>query len=227
MTESGILADRVALVTGAGGGLGTGVRDVFTSSGATIVQGDLDAAEPDWRWFDATDAASGRAAVQGAIEHYGKIDILINLVGTWMPQPPVAEMPYEDVARLFKINFQSAYVMSQATLPNMIESGWGRIINVGAKQALKGVAGNVAYGASKAALLNLTETLAAENAAHGITANAIIPSTIDTPANREAMPDANFSNWVTPRAIGEAMAFLCTEAGGSINGARVPVLNRS
>lgn len=218
---------KVLFVTGAGGGLGAAVRSVFESAGAMIVRGTPRDPESPWRWFDVTDADEARAAVDAAVRDYGRIDILINLVGTWMLQPPLHELPDETLDRLMTVNFRSAFVMCRAVLPHMLRAGSGRIINVGARPALKGVARNAAYSASKAAVVAMTESIAEEVAGKGITANVIIPSTIDTPASRKSMPEADFSKWVRPEAIAGAMLFLCTEAGGSINGARIPVWNRS
>ncbi|MEX0927602.1 MAG: SDR family NAD(P)-dependent oxidoreductase [Dehalococcoidia bacterium] len=221
------LAGRVALITGATGGLGVKAREVFASAGATVVRRDRDDPGSPWRWFDATDPAEAEAAVENAVRSYGKIDIMVNLVGAWAPQPHVSEMPDDTLDDMFRINFRSAFVMTRAVLPHMIVNGWGRIINVGAKQALRGDAGNAAYSAAKAAVIALTESTAAEASNKGVTANVIIPSVIDTPANRRGMPQADFSRWVKPEHLADAMVFLCTESGGSINGARIPVWNRS
>lgn len=227
MPEAKPLQGRIVLMTGAGGGLGSKAREVFAAAGATVARKDpKDPASP-WEWFDVTNPAEAKTAVDAAAATYGKIDILVNLVGTWMPQPPVHEMPDETLDKLMTVNFRSAFVMCRAVLPHMLKQGWGRIINIGAKPALKGTARNAAYAASKAAVVALTESIAEEVAGKGITANAIVPSTIDTAGNRKAMPDADFSKWVPPAAIAEGMVFLCTEAGGNINGARIPVWNRS
>ncbi len=221
------LSDRTVLMTGAAGGLGSVAREVFAAAGATLVRerpGDSDAA---WNWFDATDPAATKAAVDRAVADYGRIDVLVNLAGTWMPQPAVADMPDETLDKLMAVNFRSTFVMCRAVLPHLVSRKWGRIINIGAKQGLRGTARNSAYAASKAAVIALTESIAEEVSGKGVTANVIIPSTIDTPANRKAMPDADFSKWVSPHALAEVMVFLCTEAGGNINGARIPVWNRS
>jgi len=106
------------------------------------------------------------------------------------------------------VNFTSALNMSRAVLPHMESSGWGRIVNVGAKQALKNVAGNSAYGAAKAGVIALTQSIADEYAGNGITCNAVVPSVMDTPGNRKGMPDADFSRWVKPEHVAETMAFL-------------------
>lgn len=221
------LSGRIVLMTGAAGGLGSIAREIFAAAGATLVRERPGDPDGPWHWFDATDPATAKAAVSRAIADYGRIDILANLAGTWMPQPVVADMPDETLDRLMAVNFRSAFIMCRAVLPHMVNRKWGRIINIGAKQGLKGTARNSAYAASKAAVIALTESIAEEVSGRGVTANVIIPSTIDTPANRKAMPEADFSKWAPPHAISEAMVFLCTEAGGNINGARIPVWNRS
>ncbi|MSQ09295.1 MAG: SDR family NAD(P)-dependent oxidoreductase [Dehalococcoidia bacterium] len=221
------LSGRTVLITGAAGGLGSVARDVFAAAGATLIRERPGGHDTAWEWFDATDPAAARAAVDRAVADYGHIDVLVNLVGTWAPQPQVADMPDETLDKLMAINFRSAFIMCRAVLPHMVSRKWGRIINIGAKQGIKGTARNSAYGASKAAVIALTESIAEEVSGRGITANVIIPSTIDTPANRKAMPDADFSKWVPPHALAEAMVFLCTESGGNINGARIPIWNRS
>ena len=221
------LSGRVVLMTGAAGGLGSAAREVFAAAGATLVRERPNDPDASWRWFDVTDPSAAKAAVDRAVADYGRIDVLLNLVGAWMPQPQVADMPDDTLDRLMAVNFRSTFVMCRAVLPHLIGQKWGRIINVGAKQGLKGTARNSAYAASKAAVIALTESIAEEVAGKGVTANVIIPSTIDTPANRKSMPEADFSKWVPPRALAEAMVFLCTEAGGNINGARIPIWNRS
>ncbi len=225
MTSVSGLDGRYALITGASGALGSAAVKVFAEAGATVcscdVRGDVKIRA------DITDPEQAVDAVQRAIKEHGQIDILLNIVGTWAPQPPVSEIDDETFNRLMAVNFTSALNMSRAALPHMTANGWGRIVNIGAKQALNNTAGNSAYGAAKAAVIALTESIADEAGPRGVTCNAVVPSTMDTPANREGMPGADFSSWVKPEHVAEAMAFLCTEAGGNINGAKIPVWNRA
>jgi NAD(P)-dependent dehydrogenase (short-subunit alcohol dehydrogenase family) len=221
------LDGRVALITGARGGLGSAAVKVFTGAGATICRQDKSDPASSASWFDVTDPGQVQDAVGYVIKSYGRIDILLNIVGTWKVQPRVSEMDDDTVQSLMKVNFASAFIMSRAVLPHMLDAKWGRIVNVGAKQGLKSTAGNSAYGAAKAAVIALTQSIAEEGAAYGVSCNAVIPSTMDTPANREGMPKADFSKWVKPEHVAETMAFLCTEAGGNINGAAIPVWNRA
>jgi NAD(P)-dependent dehydrogenase (short-subunit alcohol dehydrogenase family) len=219
------LDGRIALITGASGALGSAAGKVFSDAGATICACDIAGGAP--LRFDVTDPAQAVKAVESAVRDHGRLDILLNIVGTWAPQPPVGEIDDATVERLMAVNFHSALNMSRAALPRMIGNGWGRIVNVGARQALKNTAGNSAYGAAKAAVIALTQSIADESGADGVTCNVVVPSVIDTAANRAGMPDSDFLNWVSPEHVAETMAFLCTEAGGNINGATIPVWNRA
>lgn len=225
MTSVTGLDGRITLVTGASGALGSAAVKVFTEAGATICSCDV-VGDVKIR-VDVTNPTQASEAVERAVKDHGKIDILLNVVGTWAPQPPVAEIDDATFNKLMAVNFTSVLNMSRAALPHMTSNGWGRIVNIGAKQALKNTAGNSAYGAAKSAVIALTESIADESGGQGVTCNAVVPSVMDTPANREGMPDADFSQWVKPEHVAEAMAFLCTEAGGNINGATIPVWNRA
>ena len=217
---------RVALITGATGGLGSAVVPAFESAGYSVVS--CDAAHPHVaRQFDVTDPAAVEAAVRDILTDFGRIDVLVNLVGAWRPQDPISEITDEDWDGLFKINFKSVLVMSRAVLPHMIERGSGRIINVGAKQGERGAGGNGPYSVAKAGVLALTEVMADETRDSGITVNAVVPSVIDTPGNRAAMPDADFDVWVPPAQIAAAMVFLASNEAESISGDRIHVFNKS
>lgn len=225
MTSITGLDDRVALITGASGALGSAAVRVISDAGATVCGCDM-AGNVQVR-VDVTDPVQAKQAVEQVINEHGKIDILLNIVGTWAPQPDVSEIDDATVEKLMAVNFRSVLNMSRAALPHMKRNSWGRIVNVGAKQALKNTAGNSAYGAAKAAVIALTESIADEVGGDGVTCNAVVPSIMDTPANRDGMPKSDFSKWVKPEHVAETMAFLCTEAGGNINGATIPVWNRA
>ena len=217
---------KVALITGATGGLGSAIVPAFGSAGYSVVS--CDAAHPDVaRQFDVTDSAAVEAAVSRILTDFGRIDVLVNLVGAWRPQDPISEISDEDWDGLFKINFRSVLVMSRAVLPHMIERGSGCIINVGAKQGERGAGGNGPYSVAKAGVLALTEVMADETRDSGITVNAVVPSVIDTPGNRAAMPDADFDVWVPPAQIAAAMVFLASNEAESISGDRIHVFNKS
>lgn len=225
MTSITGLDGKVALITGASGALGSAAVRVFSEAGATICS--CDVVDDVKIRVDVTDPAQASEAIERAVKDHGKIDILLNVVGTWGPQPPVGEIDDATFGKLMAVNFTSVLNMSRAALPHMTKNNWGRIVNIGAKQALQNTAGNSAYGAAKAAVIALTQSIADESGGDGVTCNAVVPSVMDTPANRAGMPDADFSSWVKPGHVAETMAFLCTEAGGNINGATIPVWNRA
>ncbi len=217
---------RVALITGATGGLGSAIVPEFEAAGYSVVS--CDAAHPHVaRQFDVTDPAAVENAVSDILTDFGRIDVLINLVGAWRPQNSISEITDEDWDGLFDINFKSVLVMSRAVLPHMIERGSGRIINVGAKQGERGAGGNGPYSVAKAGVLALTEVMADETRDFGITVNAVVPSVIDTPGNRAGMPDADFDAWVPPAQIAATMVFLASDEAASISGDRIHVFNRS
>ncbi|MBI4219791.1 MAG: SDR family oxidoreductase [Chloroflexi bacterium] len=217
----------VALVTGATGGLGSAVVEAFERAGWEIVRERRGDPRSSLRWFDATDPAAVGRAVSAAVSSYGRIDALLNLVGTWKPQPSIAEVPDQLWDEMFAVNLKTAFIVSRAVVPQMLKQRSGRIINVGAKAGERGTARNAAYAASKAGVLALTESMADELKGSGITVNAIVPSVIDTPANRKAMPDADFSKWAPAEHIAATMLFLCSNEAASITGERVRVFNRA
>lgn len=234
---------RVALITGGTGGLGSGVARRFAQAGWTVALTDLDreslARHTDrliqgedprqiiGRKVDVTDPAQAEALVQIILAQHGRIDALINTVGGYRAGSKVADLPdLSEWEAMWRINTMSAVVMCRAVLPAMRAAGWGRIVNIASRNALTGTAKAGAYGASKAAVINLTETIAAEEKAAGITANVLLPGTIDTPANRSAMPSAETSKWVTPEQLAATVLFLCTDEAGAINGSKIQAFGK-
>ena len=230
------LDNKVAIVTGGTGSLGKGVLSVFLSEGAKVLctyverhqlsySMDLKEEYGDRLIYSKADVTKSKdmiKVVNRASQKYGQVDILINIVGGFA----MANITDTDEAmwnKMMDMNLKSVYICSRAVLPQMIKQKYGRIINIGARPALKGVAKMSAYGASKAGVLNLTESMADELREYNINVNAIVPGTIDTPRNRTDMPKAKFSNWVKPQEIAQAISFLCSEDGNKINGAIVPV----
>jgi NAD(P)-dependent dehydrogenase (short-subunit alcohol dehydrogenase family) len=124
---------------------------------------------------------------------------------------------------MLALNLHSAFLLSRAVIPSMVEAGWGRIVHVSSRTAVAPRAKSAGYAVSKMGLITLTEVIAAEVKGRGITANVILPSTIDTPANRASMPKADPDKWVPPQRIAATMRFLCSDAAASINGARIPI----
>jgi NAD(P)-dependent dehydrogenase (short-subunit alcohol dehydrogenase family) len=231
------LKDRVALITGAAGNLGQATGEAFREAGARTVLVDhavgrleelyperIDAAEHMLvGGVDLTDAAAVEDLTASVMDRFGRIDILVNTVGTYRGGKPVHEERLETWELLFDANVRTTLLALKAVVPVMLKQGSGRIVNVASRNALHGTAKVAAYSASKSAVVRLTESLAAELEASGIGVNCVLPSTIDTPQNREAMPNADFSDWVKPEAIATVILFLAGDAARGITGAAVPV----
>ena len=230
------LDSRVAIVTGGTGSLGNGVLSVFLREGAKVLCTYVERHQLEYSMdlkeefgdsliyskADVTKSKDMTKVVKRAVQKFGRVDILINIVGGFA----MASISDTDEAlwkKMMDMNLNSVYVSSRAVLPEMIKRKSGRIVNIGARPALRGAAKMSAYGASKAAVLNLTESMADELKEYNINVNAIIPGTIDTPRNRADMPKAKFSNWVKPKEIAEVISFLCSDEGDKISGAIVPV----
>jgi NAD(P)-dependent dehydrogenase (short-subunit alcohol dehydrogenase family) len=231
---------QVALITGGTGNLGQAVVQSFYQAGATLVPVDRDTDRLEILFpalmgsglayfaegVDVTDPATVDALVQETLRRYGKIDILVNTVGGYRAGTPVHETPVETWDFMMSLNARSAFVMSRAVLPAMLKQGRGKIINISAGSALKGGANSAAYAASKSAVARLTESMAEEYKRQGINVNAILPGTIDTPQNREAMPKSDFSLWIQPEAIARVVLFLASEDASPIHGALIPVFGK-
>ena len=233
--------DRVVMVTGAAGNLGQAVARAFQVVGATLVLVDRAAARlprlfPELAGTDAhhlatsvdmTDAGAVEAAVQEAIRRFGRIDVLAHTVGGYRAGAPLHETPLETWDFMLDLNARTVFIASRAVIPHMLEQGDGRIISVAARAALKGAARMSAYAASKSAVVRLTETMANELKRKGVNANCVLPGTIDTPQNRESMPDADHSRWVKPEEIADVILFLASDAARAIHGAAIPVYGQS
>ncbi len=211
------LDGKVVLVTGATGGLGPTVVRELAAAGAHLALAAGNEAQAqaladeigDARGFaaDLTDETSTMNLAARVAEHVGKIDALVHLVGGYVGGT-VWETDLAAWERMLSLNLRSALLAIRAVLPGMLERGRGKIVTVSSRAAHDAGAGMAAYAVSKAALVKLTETLAAEVRDRGVQVNAIAPSTIDTPANRRAMPKADFSKWVTPEELARAIVFL-------------------
>lgn len=230
-------SNQTVLVTGAGGNLGRALAQLFAQRGARLVLLERDGAhlrrvygddnerqlllQADLLVQDQVDAA-----VSAAQERFGGIDVLCNIAGGFRMGPPVHETPDADWDFLFGLNTKSVVHAVRAVVPGMIASGGGRIVSVAANSALNGVAGMAAYCASKDAVIRITEAMAAELKDKGINVNCVLPSVIDTPENRAAMPDADPGRWVSPDALAEVIAFLASDGARAVNGAAIPVVGR-
>ncbi len=235
-----LLNDKVAIITGGTGGLGKAVLSVFLGEGASVMstyrkESDLDEcmgltdkykARAAFGSADVTNSEHVSRVVAETIEIFSRIDFLVNIVGGFT-QAPITDTDEEAWDRMMSLNLKSAFLCSKAVLPHMIENGRGRIINIASRPALKGSRNVAAYGASKAGVVNLTQSMADELREHNINVNAIVPGTIDTPANRKSMPEADHSKWVNPEDIGRVIVFLCSEYANAVSGAVVPVYGKS
>ena len=224
---------RTVFVTGAAGNLGRAVVDAFARRGDTLVlvgrpeslqraYGD-DTPRRAFAAADLLDAAAVRAAVDAAAARFGRVDVLCNLAGGFRMGPPVHETPDEDWLAMHDVNVRTLLNAVRAVVPHMIRASAGRIVNVGAASALAGRAGMGAYVASKSAVIRITEAMSAELKAHGINVNCVLPTIIDTPENRAAMPKADPAAWVAPADLANVIAFLASNEARSVHGASLPV----
>lgn len=231
---------KVVMVTGAAGNLGAAVAASFSALGARLAlldhsaerlartRDDLDLPSTTLLLpTDLTSASSVSAAVDRTVAMFSRIDVLANVAGGFTMGPALHETADEDWERMLQLNLRSVFNCCRAVVPHMLRRGGGRIVNVSARAALEGKARMGPYCASKAAVLTLTESLAAEHKLDGINVNCILPGTIDTPQNRAAMPEADFSRWVPPAALADVVVFLSSEASRAVTGAAIPVYGRS
>ena len=222
---------KVIVVTGALGALGRVVAEQALARGASVASVDhaptqVPATHKQFELggVDLTDAAAAKKAIDAAASHFGRLDVLINIAGGFSFET-VAEGDPRTWQRMYALNVTTALNASRAAIPYLIASGAGRIVNVGALGALQAGAGMGPYAASKAGVHRLTEALAAEYKGT-ITVNAVLPSIIDTSANRASMPKADFSKWVRPTELADVILFLASDAASAITGALLPVSGR-
>lgn len=233
--------DRVVLITGATGALGRVVARQFQGAGARLA---LCAREETLlHQLFADLAVDTRHLLVGGVDLrspddcdrlaravgdcFGKLHALVNTVGGFAAGPPVHETPVEAWEQMLDMNLRTAFLVSRAIAPLLIRSGGGAMVHISGRAGLTGFGGGAGYCAAKAGVIRLTETLAAELKEYGVQVNCILPGTIDTPANRAARPDADFTRWVSPEAIGEVIMFLCSPGARAIHGAAIPVYGLS
>ncbi len=224
---------KVVLVTGANGGLGVYVTQAFLDAGATVMGTSRKIQQSDFNspGFTAVPAEistpdGARVLADQVVARFGRIDVLAHTVGGFAGGQSIAETDDATFQRMFDLNLNSAFYLLRAVLPAMRKTGNGRIVAIGSRAALEPGAGVGAYSASKAALVSLIRTVAAENKDVGITANVILPGTMDTPANRKAMPTADVSKWVQPANVASLVVWLAADAGKDVNGAVIPVYGK-
>ncbi|QWG20543.1 3-oxoacyl-ACP reductase FabG [Bradyrhizobium sediminis] len=222
---------KVIVVTGASGALGEVVVETALKRGAKVAGLDHattqlppTASRIELGGVDLSDAAAAKQAIDAAASHFGKLDALINIAGGFAFEA-VAEGDPKTWQRMYALNVLTALNASRSAIPYLAASASARIVNVGAMGALQAGAGMGAYAASKAGVHRLTEALAAEWKGK-ITVNAVLPSIIDTSANRASMPKADFAKWVTPQELADVILFLTSDAASAVTGALLPVSGR-
>jgi NAD(P)-dependent dehydrogenase (short-subunit alcohol dehydrogenase family) len=227
------LSGRVLVITGSNGALGQAAAAALSGYGATLALLDHAQTSPPaqphgarhYGGIDLTQEDAARSAMERVVKDAGRLDGLINIAGGFHWEK-LAGGTLESWDSMYRINLRTAVASCQAALPFLFQSGHGRIVNVGAMGAIKAGTGMGAYAASKAGVAKLTEALADELKDRGITVNAILPSTLDTPKNRADMPQADFTRWVAPVEAAEVIAFLVSDAARAITGALIPVAGR-
>lgn len=233
-------AGKIALVTGGTGGLGRAVSLAFSHEGATVIATYIkedeaealrDAIGPNAHLellpLDATDEAACHNLVSGITARHGRLDFLVNTIGGYAGGKPLWETDSRTFHLMMALNVQAGYALARAVSPAMLKQGSGAIVNIAAKAAFDHAAGAAAYAASKSAALALFDCLAQDLKNSGVRVNSILPSIIDTEANRKAMPGADFSKWPKPEEIARVILFLCSDEAGVVHGAAVPVYGQS
>jgi 3-oxoacyl-[acyl-carrier protein] reductase len=222
---------KVVVVTGALGALGKVVAEAALARGARVAGVDHAASQipatatrMELGGVDLSDAAQAKKAIDAVAAHFGRLDVLINIAGGFAFET-VAEGDPKTWQRMYALNVLTALNASRSAIPHLAGSPAARIVNIGAMGALQAGSGMGAYAASKAGVHRLTEALAAEWKGK-ITVNAVLPSIIDTPANRTSMPKADFSKWVTPQELANVILFLVSDPASAVTGALIPVSGR-
>jgi NAD(P)-dependent dehydrogenase (short-subunit alcohol dehydrogenase family) len=231
------LSNKVIVLTGAAGNLGRATASALDTAGAQLALLDrrsgrlkemfgglsnlthhllLDA-------VDVTNAESVGKAIDQVIKRYGQIDGLVHSVGGYRAGNPVHETSVEIWEAMYDLNARSAFILTRAVIPTMLEQGCGKIVTIGARPGLRGIANAAAYASSKSAVIRLTESLAAELKHQGINVNCVVPGTIDSSSNRSLFPDAKHDRWVKPEDIANTIVFLLSDAARAIHGATIPV----
>jgi len=225
-----ILDGKTALITGAKGGLGNFVTGAFLAAGAAVIGVSRSIRDSDFFHprFSAIPAelSSGDAArrlIDAATAGPRRLDVLVHVMGGFEGGTRVDETSDAAFERMLDLNYRAAFYLTRAILPHMRAHAGGRILAIASKQATQPAPLVGAYSASKAALVSLIRTIALENVDHGISANTVLPATMDTPANRAAMPDADHSRWVRPADVAALLVHLASDAGAAINGEAIGV----
>ena len=224
------MKDKVVLITGAKGGLGSFITERFLAAGATVVGTSRSISKEDFPHANLTplpvnftNSAAVRGAVEAIISRFGKLDILVHVLGGFAGGQSVSETEDATWEQMRDLNLTAAFYILRAAIPHLRKSGKGRIVAIGSLTAVEPHAGLGAYVAFKAALTTLIQTVALENKDCGLTANVVLPGTMDTPGNRKSMPGADFSKWVQPADVADLVLWLADERAGHITGTAIPI----
>jgi NAD(P)-dependent dehydrogenase (short-subunit alcohol dehydrogenase family) len=234
-------SNKVVIVTGAVGNLGSAVVRKYQNASAKLVLVDRDKdllkkvfsdlnGLPDVMLLgsvDLSDTGSVEDMVAEIDKRFGRMDVLVNTVGGYRAGTPLHETPVQTLDFMYNLNARTVFLASKAVIPHMLANKYGKIVNIAARTGLAGRAGMAAYSAAKSAVIRLTESMAADLKHSGINVNCILPGTIDTPQNRQDMPDADFSLWVQPDSLADVILFLTSDAARDVHGAALPVYGRS
>jgi NAD(P)-dependent dehydrogenase (short-subunit alcohol dehydrogenase family) len=228
-----LLQGKIALVTGAKGGLGSFVTEAFLAAGAKVigVSRSIQAADFSHPEFFAIPAelSSGNAAhklADDVVARFGRIDALVHVMGGFAGGKSVTETDDATIEKMLDLNYRAAFYIARAVLPQMRQQGGGRILAVASRQAVEPAAAVGAYSASKAALVALIRTIALENKDRCISANTVLPGTMDTPGNRGGDPNVDTSQWVQPSQVAAMLVHLASDAGAQITGAAIPIYGK-
>lgn len=224
------MKDKVVFITGASGGLGASVTQAFLSAGARVIGSARKISTSDFPRpnFDAlpvdfTKKDDVQRAVSRILERYGRLDILVHVVGAFAGGQPVSEIPDATWEQMLQLNLNAAFHVFRETIPALRKSGCGRLVVIGSLAAAQPQRNLAAYVVSKAALAMLVQTVAIENADSGMTANIILPGTMDTPANRAAMPTSDFSKWLKTSDVAQLALTLAADNAAHLNGLAIPI----
>ena len=232
---------KVVAIAGGTGGLGCAVSLGFLEEGAQVVvtyrkqeefvalknAANANAARLEGQVVDVTDEVAVSRAIDGVVAQHGRLDALVNAAGGYAGGVNLWEAESKVLEQMLALNLRSGYALARAAVRTMLKQGHGSIVNVAAKAAFDHFPGAGAYVASKAAAVAMLDSLAAEVKGSGVRVNSVLPSIIDTQANRKAMPDANFAKWPKPAAIARVILFLCSDDAKVIHGASIPVYGDS
>jgi len=221
---------KVVLVTGANGGLGVYVTRAFLDAGATVVGSSRNIRQTDFEHpsftAQAAELATGKGArdlVDQVVGRLGRLDVLVHTVGGFAGGQSIVDTDDATYQRMLDLNLNSVFHILRAAVNPLRQSGDGRLVAIGSRAAVEPGALVGSYSASKAAMVSLIRTVALENKDTGLKANVVLPGTMDTPANRKAMPNADFSKWVQPASVASLISWLASDAGKDMNGAIIPV----